>query len=82
MQADHKTYVLHRSITELNAHSSTTSVIREIGAASTVLLKNTDGALPLAAPKSIAVVGNGAGNNSMGINGYVRFARQLTDILN
>ncbi len=46
------------------------SVIRTIGAASTVLLKNEGGALPLHAPKTIAVIGNGAGNSSKGPNGY------------
>ncbi|KAI0757179.1 beta-glucosidase [Daedaleopsis nitida] len=46
------------------------NVIRSIGAASTVLLKNTGGALPLKAPKTIAVIGNGAGNSSKGPNGY------------
>ncbi|TBU49701.1 beta-glucosidase [Dichomitus squalens] len=45
-------------------------LIRTIGAASTVLLKNTDNALPLVKPKTIAVVGNGAGNSSKGPNGY------------
>ena len=46
------------------------SLIRTIDAAATVLLKNVNGALPLKAPKSIAVVGNGAGNSSRGPNGY------------
>ena len=32
-------------------------VVREIGAAGTVLLKNVGGALPLKAPKSIAIIG-------------------------
>ena len=32
-------------------------VVREIGAASTVLLKNVDGALPLSKPKSVAIIG-------------------------
>ncbi|KAI0762813.1 beta-glucosidase [Fomes fomentarius] len=45
-------------------------LIRTIGAASTVLLKNTGGTLPLKAPKTIAVIGNGAGNSSKGPNGY------------
>ena len=45
-------------------------MIREIGAASTVLLKNVDNTLPLVSPKTIAVVGNGAGNSSKGPNGY------------
>jgi hypothetical protein len=31
--------------------------IREVGAASTILLKNTKGALPLKKPVSIAVIG-------------------------
>lgn len=46
------------------------SLIRTIGAASTVLLKNTNGVLPLRAPKTIAIVGNGAGPSSRGLNGY------------
>ena len=32
-------------------------VVREIGAAATVLLKNVAGALPLRAPKSVAIIG-------------------------
>ena len=48
------------------------SLIRTIGAASTVLLKNTNNVLPLVKPLSIGVVGNGAGNSSKGPNGYVR----------
>ncbi|KAI0374349.1 beta-glucosidase [Pilatotrama ljubarskyi] len=46
------------------------NLIRTIDAASTVLLKNTGNALPLKAPKTIAVVGNGAANSSKGPNGY------------
>ncbi|KAL1952140.1 hypothetical protein VTO73DRAFT_1289 [Trametes versicolor] len=46
------------------------NLIRTIGAASTVLLKNTGNVLPLKAPKTIAVVGNGATNSSKGPNGY------------
>ncbi|KAI0651675.1 beta-glucosidase [Trametes meyenii] len=45
-------------------------LIRTIDAAATVLLKNIGNTLPLKAPKSIAVVGNGAGNSSKGPNGY------------
>lgn len=41
-------------------------LIREIGAASTILLKNVDQALPLKAPKSIAVFGNDAGDPTQG----------------
>ncbi|KAI0835614.1 glycoside hydrolase family 3 protein [Hypoxylon sp. FL0890] len=43
-------------------------LIREIGAKSTVLLKN-DGALPLKKPKFLAVVGEDAGPNPLGPNG-------------
>ncbi|KAL0950917.1 hypothetical protein HGRIS_007674 [Hohenbuehelia grisea] len=46
------------------------SLIRTIGAASTVLLKNKNSALPLKTPKSIGIIGNGAGASSRGINGY------------
>ncbi|KAL1762485.1 glycoside hydrolase family 3 protein [Schizophyllum commune] len=47
------------------------SLIREIADASTILLKNENSTLPLLAPGSIAIIGNGAGNNSQGINGCV-----------
>jgi beta-glucosidase len=46
------------------------TLIREIGAASTVLLKNKNQALPLKNPKTLAIIGNGAGPSSMGPNGY------------
>lgn len=42
------------------------SLIRKHGAASTVLLKNEKNALPLKAPKSIAVFGNDAGEDTEG----------------
>ena len=41
---------------QLNVQSDHFKIAREIAAAGTVLLKNT-GALPLHAPKSIAVIG-------------------------
>jgi beta-glucosidase-like glycosyl hydrolase len=44
------------------------NLIREIGAKSTVLLKNT-GALPLQRPKFLAVIGEDAGPNPSGPNG-------------
>ncbi|RPD81819.1 beta-glucosidase [Lentinus tigrinus ALCF2SS1-7] len=54
----------------INVQADHKNIIRTIGAASTVLLKNEGGVLPLHAPKTIAVVGNGAGNSSRGPNGY------------
>ncbi|KAK3900965.1 beta-glucosidase [Staphylotrichum tortipilum] len=42
------------------------TLIREQGAAAIVLLKNENNALPLKAPKSIAVFGNDAGEDTMG----------------
>ncbi|KAI0742388.1 glycosyl hydrolase family 3 N terminal domain-containing protein [Daedaleopsis nitida] len=44
-------------------------VVRQIGAAGTVLLKN-NGVLPLSSPRSIALIGNDAGPSSRGPNGY------------
>ncbi|TVY29288.1 Beta-glucosidase [Lachnellula hyalina] len=44
-------------------------LIREIGARSTVLLKNTNNALPLSKPKFIGVFGGDAGSNILGPNG-------------
>ncbi|CDO72401.1 Glycoside Hydrolase Family 3 protein [Trametes cinnabarina] len=54
----------------LNVQADHKNLIRTIDAASTILLKNVNKALPLKAPKSIAVVGNGATNSSKGPNGY------------
>ncbi|KAF2797969.1 glycoside hydrolase family 3 protein [Melanomma pulvis-pyrius CBS 109.77] len=48
-------------------------LIRKHGAAGTVLLKNTNGALPLKAPKSIAVFGNDAGDDTQGFYNQVDF---------
>lgn len=45
-------------------------LIRQIGAASTVLLKNTDNALPLRNPDNIAIIGSDMGPSSKGPNGY------------
>ena len=42
-------------------------LIRKHGSAGTVLLKNTDSALPLVAPKNIAVFGNDAGAPTQGM---------------
>lgn len=44
------------------------TLIREIGAASTVLLKNTNKTLPLESPSTIAVIGSDAGSNPDGAN--------------
>jgi beta-glucosidase len=44
-------------------------VVREVGAASTVLLKNK-GALPLKKPKSLVLIGNDAGPGKAGPNQY------------
>jgi beta-glucosidase len=47
--------------------------IRELGALATVMLKNVNNALPLKAPKSIAVFGNDAGDDSQGFLNQVNF---------
>jgi beta-glucosidase len=43
-----------------------TKLIRDLGAAGTVLLKNTDGVLPLQQPKNIGVFGNDAADFTQG----------------
>ena len=53
------------------------SLIRQIGAESTVLLKNDGNVLPLKAPSSIAIVGTGAGNSTKGPNGYVMSREEI-----
>ncbi|KAF7290649.1 Glycoside hydrolase family 3 protein [Mycena indigotica] len=45
-------------------------VVRKIGAASTVLLKNTNNALPLNKPRSIVLVGSDAGPGTIGPNQF------------
>ncbi|KAI0776599.1 glycoside hydrolase superfamily [Trametes elegans] len=54
----------------VNVQDDHYKVIREIGAAGTVLLKNVNNALPLKMPRSIALIGNDAGPGSRGPNGY------------
>ncbi|KAL4268064.1 glycosyl hydrolase 3 family protein [Pleurotus pulmonarius] len=56
--------------THVNVQGNHKDLIRTIGAASTVLLKNTGNALPLNKPRTIGIIGNGAGAGSRGINGY------------
>ncbi|KAG9086826.1 hypothetical protein FS749_003342 [Ceratobasidium sp. UAMH 11750] len=45
-------------------------LVREIGAASTVLLKNVNGALPLKKPITMSLIGSDAGPPIRGPNGY------------
>ncbi|KAH7325497.1 beta-glucosidase [Rhizoctonia solani] len=45
-------------------------LVREMGAASTVLLKNVNGALPLKKPITMALIGSDAGPAQRGPNGY------------
>lgn len=52
----------------VNVQDDHAALIREIGGASTVLLKNTNNALPLNKPKSIAVIGEDAHDNPSGPN--------------
>jgi beta-glucosidase len=52
----------------VNVQDDHAALIREIGGASTVLLKNTNNALPLNKPKSVAVIGEDAHDNPGGPN--------------
>jgi beta-glucosidase-like glycosyl hydrolase len=45
-------------------------IVREIAAASIVLLKNTGGALPLGKPRKIALIGSDAAPPTLGPNGF------------
>lgn len=71
VQGNHKECVFHVFSHFVITADSKESLIRTIDAASTVLLKNTDNVLPLKAPKTIAVIGSGAGPSSRGPNGSV-----------
>lgn len=48
-------------------------LIHELGAASAVLLKNTNNTLPLSRPDSMAVFGNDAGDDTLGMYNQVNF---------
>ena len=52
----------------VNVQGDHSALIRQIGGASTVLLKNTNSALPLANPMSIGLIGSDAGSNPNGPN--------------
>jgi beta-glucosidase-like glycosyl hydrolase len=47
-------------------------LVREMGAASTVLLKNKNNALPLNKPRSLVLIGSDAGPGKVGPNHQVR----------
>ncbi|KAJ7080532.1 glycoside hydrolase family 3 protein [Mycena epipterygia] len=55
---------------QVNVQGDHKVLIREIGQASTVLLKNAGGTLPFKSLKTIGIIGNGAGPDSRGPNGY------------
>nr|ATQ35957.1 beta-glucosidase [Talaromyces piceae] len=67
-------YYANAGYTKLNDHvdvrGNHAEIIRKIGSASTVLLKNVDNALPLTgAEKYVGVFGEDAGSNPNGVNG-------------
>jgi beta-glucosidase len=55
------------------------NLIRDLGAAGTVLLKNTNGALPLKAPKTIGVFGNDAADLTKGQYSLATMGLNLAD---
>jgi len=54
----------------VNVQADHAKLIREMGSASTVLLKNTNNVLPLKKPKSLAIIGDDAHDNPAGPNGF------------
>jgi beta-glucosidase-like glycosyl hydrolase len=50
-------------------------LVREMGAASTVLLKNKNNVLPLKKPRSLVLIGTDAGPGKFGPNDQVRIPR-------
>lgn len=54
----------------INVQDNHAEIIRKVGAASTILLKNENGTLPLRKPKSIAMIGSDAGPPIRGPNGF------------
>ncbi|KAL6304989.1 family 3 glycoside hydrolase [Sparassis latifolia] len=64
----------------INVQSNHYTVVREIGAAGAVLLKN-NGVLPLAAPRTLIMVGSDAAPSTAGPNQYVDQGGDPTGIL-
>lgn len=66
----HKSSKTHRQVVNkfVNVQGNHAALIREIGAKSTVLLKNTHSALPLRRPAGIAVLGRDAHDDPTGPN--------------
>ncbi|KAF7948999.1 hypothetical protein EAE96_008176 [Botrytis aclada] len=66
-------YAAGKDVQQINWHVDVrgdhAKLIRDIGARSTVLLKNTNNALPLSKPKFLAVIGEDAGPSPYGPNG-------------
>ncbi|KAG1762841.1 glycoside hydrolase family 3 protein [Suillus occidentalis] len=54
----------------VNVQADHYKLVREIGAAGTVLLKNTNGALPLNKPRNIVLIGSDAGPGKSGPNEF------------
>jgi beta-glucosidase-like glycosyl hydrolase len=62
----------------IDVQSNHYKLVREMGAASTVLLKNVNHALPLDKPRSIVLVGSDAGSGLIGPN---EFADQVKTLI-
>ncbi|PCH42860.1 glycoside hydrolase family 3 protein [Wolfiporia cocos MD-104 SS10] len=54
----------------INVQANHYELVREIGREGAILLKNTNGALPLSAPRNIALIGSDAAVGAVGPNGY------------
>ncbi len=52
---------------DIDVRDDHAQLIRELGAAGTVLLKNVNNALPLKTPKNVGVFGNDAGDITIGL---------------
>ncbi|EIW75053.1 hypothetical protein CONPUDRAFT_140249 [Coniophora puteana RWD-64-598 SS2] len=65
----------------VNSQSDHYKIVRQVGAAGTVLLKNENNALPLNKPQSLVLVGSDAGPSLMGPNQYADQGGVPTGIL-
>lgn len=68
MSAEPYNYTFNLGPSNLDVRDDHAALIRTLGAAGIVLLKNENSALPLKTPKNVGVFGNDAGDSTVGLD--------------